>query len=68
MSKDYSIESLSEVFSDHAEKFDRDSKRNIEEYKIKYPDQDLPEHMKENFNLAQALSLICKEIIIIKAT
>ncbi len=52
---DYRIEALSSTFSDHADKFDEDTKRHAE----KFPDHYLTNN---GFNLSRALAVMCCEI------
>lgn len=59
---DYLIENLSSVFSQHAEIYEKNQKQMIELYKQNNPDQELPDHFKDTFNLSKALSVMCDEI------
>ena len=61
--EDYSLDSLSKTFSSHADTADQEFEKAVISFKKINPDIDLPDHMKENFNLARALSVICKELI-----
>ncbi len=66
MEDKYTLEWLSKNFSEHAKFFDEQCKKELEDYKKNYPDSELPEHLKEGFNLPRALAVICFEIQIMK--
>ena len=63
---DYSIEAMIPTFAEHAKQADIGWKKQIESYQEQYPDSELPEHFKNNFNIASALSVICMEIAKLK--
>ena len=59
---DYSIESLSAIFANHARSQNNNYQKDLEEYRNNNPGQPLPEHLKDSFNLCLALCIMCKEI------
>lgn len=62
MNHEYTIEKLEHTFMEHAEKSNRDRKEHLEKFKINYPDSEIPSHLLNDFNIAEALYVICKEI------
>lgn len=59
---DYSIETLITVFAKHAKDAEESQLVMSERFRKLYPDQELPDNMKETFNIAKAFHEICKEI------
>lgn len=59
---DYRLESLSGTFLKHAEKGDENHRMQVENLKNNFPDQELPDHMKNPFNIARALSVMAAEL------
>ena len=57
------IKSLLNTFSEHAIKAENNRLNRIEEFKENYPEDKIPDHMLETFNLPEALAVMCKEII-----
>jgi hypothetical protein len=64
---DYSIEAMIPTFAEHAKQADIGWKNNKETYQEQYPNSELPEHFNNNFNIATALSVMCREIAVLKA-
>jgi hypothetical protein len=66
MEYDYKIEGLSAIFAMDAEM----NKAHLEQckkiFKDQNPDQNLPEHMANPFNVATALSVMADEIVQLK--
>ena len=59
---DYSLENLISIFKKHANQSDKNQQEIIRYYKENFPDSELPEYMKDNFNISYALSVMCCEI------
>lgn len=59
----YTLKFLVETFSRHAIEAEKGKKKFIKEFKENYPDEPLPEHVKDDFNLPEALACICMEIM-----
>lgn len=66
MSEDYTIEQLEKTFKEHSEEALKEQEFQIEKFKIMWPDDQLPSHMLNSFNISEALYVICKEINYIK--
>lgn len=66
MQHDYSIEKLSDVFSEHADLADQHQKFVNKMYSEQNPEQELPEHMGNPFNAAKAFSVMANEIAKLK--
>lgn len=62
MTEEYSIEQLEKTFLGHSEKHERHRQKDIETFKIKYPDEKLPDNYVNMFSISTALHVICKEI------
>lgn len=62
MEEDYSIETLVFTFSQHAKLFEEQNEEIANDFKKNYPNEELPAHMLETFNIAKALFVICAEI------
>lgn len=62
MSEDYSIEQLENTFRKHAQKNIIQQQRDVENFKKDYPDSELPEHFLNDFDISEALHVICREI------
>lgn len=58
----YSLESLIEIFLDHTYKVDEDNAKNLINYMENNPNSEIPENLKDTFNLPLALHAICLEI------
>ena len=58
----YEIESLIKTFSEHAVSAEEIRRKMLEEFKINYPDEPIPDHMKDGFSLPTALCRMCEEI------
>jgi hypothetical protein len=59
---DYLIEELAIIFKKHAKEFDRSVAEKIEKHKKFCPDDLIPHHLEEPFNLSWALHMMCEEI------
>ncbi len=66
MTDKYSTEELEKIFKEHAKKNNRQNEIDIENFKFKYPDSELPNHYLNYFNISEAFHVICKEINVIK--
>lgn len=62
MTEEYSIKQLEKTFLEHAEKNIRNHEKDVETFKIKYPDEKLPDNYVNMFSISTALHVICKEI------
>ena len=62
----YSLESLIEIFTEHAKQAEENQKKNISAFKENSPNDPLPDYMKDDFNLPLAFAIICQEILEIK--
>ena len=62
----YDMESLSKIFSFHAVKAKQLNADLIAVYKENYPDEPLPAHYIDDFNMPLALKAICDAIIEIR--
>lgn len=63
---DYRIEELIKTFHEHAQNFVDGKEYRLKMYKEEFPNNEIPDCLKEEFNLAFALSEICTEIAILK--
>jgi hypothetical protein len=63
---DYRIESLAEIFLNHARECEIDIEKQIVCCQHYHPNDPLPEYMIDRFNLAKALSVMANEIARIK--
>ncbi len=68
MSEDYTIEQLEKTFKEHAQRNIIQNQRALENYKINYPDSEVPSHFLNEFCISEALHVICREINSIKRT
>jgi len=67
MKKDiYSLEELAKNFANHAVQYEKYRLEWLEKFKIDYPNERVPSHMKESFNISSALEAICLEILKLK--
>lgn len=66
MSNDYRIEELGKIFAEHAKEYLEISRKVDEQWLEHNPGQELPECMKDRFNLSEALFVITDEIIKLK--
>lgn len=62
MKYDYRLETLASTFSDHAEMIETHQEQINKMYTEQNPGQELPEHMKNPFNIAKALSVMAEEL------
>jgi cysteinyl-tRNA synthetase len=58
----YKLDFLIETFLKHAEEHKNNNERLLEQFKKMNPDEPIPDHMKEEFNLPMALATICNAI------
>ncbi len=58
----YTIDELIKSFKEHSETFRRLQKERREEFEKENPGQELPEWLKDNFVLSEALLSICEAI------
>ncbi len=58
----YQIEELIKTFAEHALKAEQDRLDMIKYHKINFPDSPIPEHLYDEFNIAEAFQHICIEI------
>lgn len=65
---DYSIESLPEIFKSHADINDEMLAEQIKTYHDINSDPELPDHLKNAFNISRALAVMCEEIRNLKET
>lgn len=68
MTKDYiyTVEELAKTFADHHVISEKNRERDIQSFKKKYPGEEIPQHLKDDFCIASALHCICQEIINLK--
>lgn len=59
---DYTMEELLTIFQKHAEEYEESIHKNTKLYKEMYPNDPIPEHLKNSFNLPLALWIIIAEI------
>ncbi len=62
MEQDYTLAGLSATFSQHADMAEEHRKFAIEKYKENFPDQEVPPHLLNDFNISRALCVICCEL------
>jgi hypothetical protein len=63
MSKaEYTLEELEEIFTAHAKNVEIDNQKSKEKYLEFFPNSELPDYFKNEFNLATALLSIVKII------
>lgn len=63
---DYSMEAITKTMLDHAELTNKIRKSEIERYKEQYPDCEIPENLKEKFNVYKAVSEMALQIALIR--
>lgn len=66
MEYDYSIENLINTFNEHAEIAKSQQEFCNQVFLEQNPDQELPKHMTDSFNIAKAFHAICSEILQLK--
>jgi hypothetical protein len=66
MVKEFTLDQLESLLNKHTIENEENFERTIKTWKELYPDQEVPEHLKEGFNLSCALWKIVKEIKEIK--
>ncbi len=66
MEKKYTIEELANIFANHAIEADKMRLIDAKKFQENYPDEELPEHFKNSFNVSHALAFMCSEIQKIK--
>jgi len=59
------MEALEITFRDHAVRIETENKVQIQMYKERYPNSEIPEHFKETFNLSMALAHMARQIDIL---
>lgn len=62
MEHDYRLETLASTFGTHADMADAHQEFINKSFAEQNPGQELPEHMKNPFNVAKALSVMAAEI------
>lgn len=62
MDKDYRIETLASTFAEHAKMAEEQQAFVNKVFLEQNPGQELPAHMANPFNVAQAFSVMCAEI------
>lgn len=62
----YKIDILTNIFHDHAKDQDIQNAKNRDLYENIYPEEELPHHLENGFNLSKALFIICSEINLLK--
>jgi hypothetical protein len=60
------LDSLVKTFSKHAKEARKARLSLVKDFQKNYPDEPIPNYLKEDFDLPDALSLICTEISNIK--
>lgn len=63
---DYSIESLAEIFEEYRKAVLMMRIESVKKFKEDYPGEELPAHFQDDFNIAQALSVMAREILELK--
>lgn len=58
----YRIDDLIETFQNHSMSAENFRMKDIEKFKINYPNDELPEHLTNEFNIAYAFMMMCREI------
>jgi len=61
------IRYLAKTFKEHSQKLIKDREERLAEFKERYPDDPIPEFLADDFNLPEALAIICEEILCIKS-
>jgi len=57
------LEKLAKTFAEHAKTFEKENEKRIQDFKKYFPEEPLPEWFNNSFNVAEALSLMCREIL-----
>jgi hypothetical protein len=60
------IKKLVEIFTEHEIQADKNRQDDLIAFVQNHPGEEVPDHMKDNFNICRALKMICKEIVLIK--
>ena len=63
---DYSLESICAIFAQHAVQYDNDLVGVIASFKERFPEEELPKHLSDNFNIARAMGVIAEEVVKLK--
>jgi hypothetical protein len=59
----YKIEELADAFEKHAMESKKVNDALVKDFSERYPGQELPAHLRDNFSLPGALSVMCRAII-----
>lgn len=62
MNNEYTIEFLIEEFEKHSIQVLKDRKDQKKRFIENYPNEKIPDHLLDDFSIAHALHVICKEI------
>lgn len=62
----YDIDTLIEIFSEHAIEAKKNKEKDLKDYKKNYPGEPIPAHMVDDFCITEALSCMCQEIADLK--
>ncbi len=62
----YTIEALPEIFAEHAQKNEEIHAEQVKTYLEISSHSELPDHMKNPFNISRALQVICEELRALK--
>jgi len=58
----YKLDFLIDTFTKHAEEHKKNNERLLEQFKKMNPEEPIPDHMTDEFNLPMALATICNAI------
>lgn len=64
--KQHSIEQLIEIFTGHEKEAKKRRNEDLANFMRQYPGHPVPEYLMDNFFLAEALKVMCEEILRIK--
>jgi hypothetical protein len=59
---DYRIETLQSIFEEHSLLNEKNRKDSILRFKLNFPNDPLPVHYDDDFNISKAFSVMAKEI------
>ena len=63
---DYRVESLVDIFKDHCELARVNRIKDIEIFKENFPNESIPDHLLNGFNVSKALMVMANEIVRLK--
>lgn len=66
MTHQYDLQSLIDTFAKHSHEYENYQKNLLNKFTMDSPNEKMPDHMKDNFNISQAFYMMCLEIMRLK--